>query len=209
MTNLADRSYYRAIMICVFADQTSFDNLYKALGTVGALGTFLWTVYTWREKSRSELAAAAADAERANRARIIEATKPFLQRQLELYTDVTRAAAVVATSEEDRDVQAAIKRFLELYSGELALVENEEVALAMRDFRHGIQAIEARAAVGPAPSAAVQDAVETPEAPPVNMNMDMEREGLLQLSLNLAQACRRSLAKSWHVDAWANPDEAA
>jgi hypothetical protein len=193
-------------MICVFAEPTTFDNVFKALGTAGALGTFLWTVYTWREKSRSELAAAAADAERANRTRIIEATKPFLDRQLELYTVVTRAASVVATSEEEGEVAEAAKRFLQLYSGELALVQNDEVALAMRNFRQGMRVLEASAVPAPAQAAGDQATME-PE-PLVVWNMDEEREELQQLSLGLARACRRSLAKSWHVDAWANPDDA-
>lgn len=192
-------------MFCLFEEPTTFDNVFKALGTAGALGTFLWTVYTWREKSRSELAAAAADAERANRTRIIEATKPFLERQLELYTVVTRAASVVATSEEEGEVAEAAKRFMQLYSGELALVQNEEVAVAMRNFRHGMMALEASIVPAPAPATGEQAATE-PE--PMVWNMGKEREELQQLSLGLARACRRSLAKSWHVDAWANPDDA-
>jgi hypothetical protein len=186
-------------MITVAVDQTSFDNLYKALGTLGAIGTFLWTVYTWREKSRLELEAAAADAERSNRARIIEATKPFLEKQLELYTVVTRAASMIATSDDEKTVQQAIGTFLQLYAGELALVENEEVAVAMRNYRRALQDLEVRPA-GPGDAA-------LPQSPPVSS--ENQRQGLQQLSLNLASACRKSLAKSWHVDAWANPDEAA
>ena len=186
-------------MITVAVDQTSFDNLYKALGTLGAILTFLWTVYTWREKSRNELAASAADAERSNRARIIEATKPFLEKQLELYTFVTRAASMAATSDDEKTVQQAIGTFLQLYSGELALVQNEEVAVAMQNYRRALQSLEAR------PAAPGDEAV-----PPSNpVAAEDQRQALQQLSLNLASACRKSLAKSWHVDAWANPDDAA
>ena len=190
--------YHRAIMITFADDQSSFDNRYKALGTLGAIGTFLWTVYTWREKSRNELAASAADAECSNRARIIEATKPFLERQLELYTVVTRAASMIATSDDEKSVEQAIGTFLQLYSGELALVQNEEVAIAMQNYRRALQDFEARPAA-PGDEAAPQSAPVTAED---------QRQGLQQLSLNLASACRKSLAKSWHVDAWANPDDA-
>jgi len=71
----------------------------------------------------------AADAERSNRARIIEATKPFLEKQLELYTFVTRAASMAATSDDEKTVQQAIGTFLQLYSGELALVQTRKSPL--------------------------------------------------------------------------------
>jgi hypothetical protein len=199
MTEPPVSRYHRVIMITFAVDQSSFDNLYKALGTLGAIGTFLWTVYTWREKSRNELAASAADAERSNRARIIEATKPFLERQLELYTVVTRAASMIATSDDEKTVQQAIGAFLQLYSGELALVQNEEVAVAMQNYRRALQDLETRPAA-PGDEAAPQN---------LPVNADDQRQALQQLSLNLASACRKSLAKSWHVDAWANPDHAA
>jgi hypothetical protein len=189
-------------MFTVAVDQSLFDNLYKALGTIGAIGTFLWTVYTWREKSRQELAASAADAERSNRARIIEATKPFLERQLELYTVVTRAASLIATSEDENVAQQAIGTFLQLYSGELALVQNEEVAVAMQNYRRALQELDVIYA-----PAAPATSEPTSQTPPVSA--ENQRQGLQQLSLNLASACRKSLAKSWHVDAWANPDDAA
>jgi len=178
-------------MSLVFADQATFDNTLKALGTLGALGTFCWTVYTWRQKTKQEITANAAEARRSNRARILEAQKPFLERQLQLYTEVTRAAAVIATSDDRQLVQRQLQRFKELFSGELALVENEQVATAMQNFRRAIAGLERLSA-------------PTDGSPP--HGADMEREGLLQLSLNLAQACRDSLAKSWHVEAWANPD---
>src|ERR1700722_11779063 len=104
-------------------DETHFDNVFKVLSALGAIATFLWTVYVWRDKSRKELAAAALEAERASLTRRIEATKPFLERQLQLYTAATQAAAIIATSYDQDEVRSATKRFWQLFSGELALVE--------------------------------------------------------------------------------------
>jgi hypothetical protein len=186
-------------MTFVIADQSTFDNAFKALSTLGAFGTFLWTVYTWRQKTKQELEASAADTERASRARIIEATKPFLQYQLDLYTKVARAASFIATSNNERDLDSAIESFMALSSGELVLVENDEVAAAINDFRAEVTRLR--------PLAAMPNS-DGPEKLPVNAP-DHDRDQLQQLARNLARACRKSLAKSWHVDAWANPDQAA
>lgn len=63
--------------------------------------------------------------------RRIEATKPFLERQLKLYTEATQAAAVLATSGNPEELDVASKRFWSLYWGELALVEDKSVEAAM------------------------------------------------------------------------------
>jgi len=179
-------------------DGTHFDNVFKVLGALGAIATFLWTVYVWRDKSRKELAAAALEAERASLTRRIEATKPFLERQLQLYTAATQATAIIATSYDQDEVQSATKRFWQLFSGELALVENPDVASAMQTFRRALPALKDK------------NKSQNDNEPSQNTseNSEMEKEGLRQLSLNLAAACRTSLARSWGIRAWASPDEA-
>lgn len=67
--------------------------------------------------------------------RRVEANRPFLDRQLALYTDVTRAAATLATSSDQALIDAAQARFMELFWGELALVEDPGVEHAMIAFR--------------------------------------------------------------------------
>jgi hypothetical protein len=180
-------------------NETPFDQVFKVLGALGAIMTFLWTVYVWRDKSLKELEASKAEAERASLTRRVEATKPFLERQLQLYTAATQAAAIIATSSDQDEVQGATKRFLQLFSGELALVENLEVAAAMQDFRRGLPTLED-----------INRPQSDNRAPKRKTeNPEMEREALLQLCLNLAAACRNSLALSWGIRAWTNPDEAA
>lgn len=61
----------------------------------------------------------------------IEAAKPFLEKQLSLYTEATQVAAKLATSQNNNELDAAKERFLALYWGELALVEDKAVETAM------------------------------------------------------------------------------
>lgn len=109
----------------------TFDQWLKILGLVGALASFAWGVYQWRVKSDRELAQARSEADRVAASRKIEATKPFLERQLKLYTEVSQVAATLSTSADSGERGKATKRFWELYWGELALVENREVEAAM------------------------------------------------------------------------------
>lgn len=109
----------------------TFDAWLKVFGLVGALASFAWGVYQWREKSERELAQVRLEADRLATSRKIEATKPFLERQLKLYTEISQVAATLSTSSDNSERTKATKRFWELYWGELALVENREVEAAM------------------------------------------------------------------------------
>jgi len=71
--------------------------------------------------------------------RRIEATKPFLDRQLKLYTKATQVAATLATSDDEDDRASAGRMFWSLYWGELALVEDWRVETAMAEFGRAFQ----------------------------------------------------------------------
>jgi hypothetical protein len=114
--------------------QPTFDQVFKILTAAGGFGTFVWTVYTWRAKSLDDQAAARADAEKARKTRQIEATRPFLDRQLQLYNDVTQFAAIIASTEEPGPRYQFTGEFWRLYYGQMALVENPEVEAAMVEF---------------------------------------------------------------------------
>ena len=134
----------------------------------GGLGIFLgliWTMITYFDTREIEL-----------ETRRIEAMKPFLERQLKLYTEVTQIVSLLAISPELKELQESEKRFWELYWGELALVENEFVEIAMKDFGDALLSAT-------------------------------NQENLAILSLRLAHACRRSLAKSWNVEEWNPPTD--
>ncbi len=105
--------------------------------------------------------------------RNLEARKQYLTRQLELYTEATRAAAKLATSHQDsREFAGAKQRFWELYWGDLSMVENDKVETAMKQMGDCLNG----------------DCWGCPD--------------LKKCSLNLAHACRRSLADSWGVPDW-------
>ncbi len=106
----------------------TFENAVKTLSLFGAVATFFWGVmqYSANEKKQAET-------------RRIEATKPFLNRQLELYTTATKTAATLATGDDSLEKTAALKKFWSLYWGELALVEDEEVETAMVRMGKGVE----------------------------------------------------------------------
>jgi hypothetical protein len=65
--------------------QISLDSWIKLLTFLGAVVTFAWGVYQFFLTQRLQ-----------SETRRIEATKPFLDRQLKLYTEATQAAATIA-----------------------------------------------------------------------------------------------------------------
>ncbi|MDB5704616.1 MAG: hypothetical protein JWN66_1732 [Sphingomonas bacterium] len=105
---------------------------------IAALG-FVWGVYQYfqGQKARSEQVRLDQDREAVQRR--IEARRPFLERQLALYTEATHAAATIATSTNAAAVASARTRFDELYWGELALVEDSTVEQAMMAYRSGLE----------------------------------------------------------------------
>ncbi len=137
----------------------------KILTLVGAAVAFIWGAYQFLSNQRSQ-----------SETRRIEATRPFLDRQLKLYTEATQAAARISTSSSKDEIASAKQRFWSLYWGELALVEDKRVEAAMVELGRAIE----QGSVG------------------------KEVQGL---SLNLAHACRDSLAESWGVQQWRNPHQ--
>ena len=139
----------------------------KIIGAFIALGGFIWGMFTYFDAR-----------ERESETRRIEATKPFLERQLQLYTEATQIAATLATVTTDSIEAKTMQRFWELYWGELALVESANVEYAMKNFGDGLI-------------------------------FEYDKSQLQQLSLELAHACRASLAISWGVNLWERPNYGA
>ncbi len=141
----------------------TLDSWIKILTLIGAVIAFIWGVYQFISNQRSQA-----------ETRRIEATRPFLDRQLTLYTVATQVAATISTSSSKEEIDSAKQRFWSLYWGELALVEDKGVEAAMVQLGNALK------------QGKVGKDVQT-------------------LSLNLAHACRESLAKSWGVDQWRSP----
>ena len=119
---------------------STFDEALKLVGALGALLSFAWGVWVWRDQSIRQLRQQQSENLRLAESRRIEATKPFLERQLKLYTEATQVAGVLATSSDANAIAKATERFWQLYWGELALVENREVEGAMVAFRDSLLA---------------------------------------------------------------------
>jgi hypothetical protein len=98
----------------------NLDGWIKTLSTFGAALAFAWGVFQFITSQNAQA-----------ETRRIEATKPFLDLQLKLYTEATKVAATMATSTVPADVDTATKRFWALYYGELSLVEDAKVESAM------------------------------------------------------------------------------
>jgi hypothetical protein len=98
---------------------------------VGASISFCWGIWTWRTARKDKLSADERDQERYAQTRKVEATRPFLEKQLALYAEAARVCAQLASPNPD---PKAASRFWELYWGELALVENRDVEAAMVSF---------------------------------------------------------------------------
>jgi hypothetical protein len=134
----------------------------KWIGVVVALGGLALGVANY-------LATVRRDAETRN----LEARKQYLTRQLDLYTDATRAAAKLATARADSaEYLAARARFWELYWGELSMVESRGVEAAMKNMGDCLN------------------------------GTCVACSSVARCSLDLAHACRRSLAESWNVPDW-------
>ena len=100
----------------------------KALSILGAVVAFCWGVFQFISGQNVQA-----------ETRRIEATKPFLERQLKLYIEATQAAAMLATAENSDELDVANKKFWLLYWGELALVEDKRVEAAMVQFGRALE----------------------------------------------------------------------
>jgi len=141
----------------------SLETSIKILSILGAVIVFCWGVFQFTVTQRQQ-----------SETRRIEATKPFLERQLALYTEATQLASAIATTTNAAMREQAVARFWSLYWGELALVEDAFVEGAMVKFGDALR-------------------------------RQASDEEVKQGALNLAHACRNSLARSWGVEAWQSP----
>ena len=116
------------------------DKLIKILGAVATIGTLLLAIWTYWDTRTREIDQREQAGQRTAETRRVEATQPFLERQLRLYTEAAQVAARIATIHDQGATDEAGERFWQLYWGELALVENPAVEGAMKAFGDGLRA---------------------------------------------------------------------
>ena len=112
----------------------------KLISPILAVAAFAWAIYTYGDTSKRDLENRKAEAERTAETRRIEATRPYLDRQLTLYTEATALTSAIASSSDKAEVEKATRRFWQLYWGELALVERHSVSSAMVAFGRALDA---------------------------------------------------------------------
>jgi hypothetical protein len=128
---------------------SKFESMLKLFSPLLAVTAFFWGIYTYRENARQQLAREEAEARRTAETRRIEATRPYLDKQLTLYTEATRVTGTIATSSDSKEIEKATRRFWELYWGELGLVEHKNVEEAMVRFGHALDAKKGRDELAP------------------------------------------------------------
>ncbi len=105
-----------------------WDVIFKWFGLLVVLGSAWWTVHKYREDRSNE-------AMQLEAARTKEQNAFVFQHQATLYFDASRAAATLATSNDGKALKDAGERFRQLYWGELVVVEDRRVELAMIAFQ--------------------------------------------------------------------------
>ena len=150
----------------------------------------LWGLFTYLDHdriARDETAAKlklqqsenAAQFSKDSRTRLIEAQKPFLDKQLLLYFETAQVVGrLVTESSAPADWNRDHIRFEQLYWSELSMVEHTEVAAAMVQFGNQL--------------AVIDKAIQAKQ--PVDVS-DVKQ--LQQLALMIAHALRRGIESSW------------
>lgn len=150
----------------------------------------LWGLYTYldhqqvarreADTARSALAnISRAQAQRDSRVRLIEAQKPFLDKQLALYFETAQVIGRLVTETWPSDHwQADRQRFWQLYWSELTMVEHIEVATAMKAFGDQLALLDGN--------------IQAKQ--PVD---DKAVRRLQDLALNVARALRKGVENSW------------
>jgi hypothetical protein len=106
----------------------------KIVGIAVTVGTFAIGVWQFNanETSKREDRFLADNAQIEQRQ--AAARQPYLDRQLQLYTEAGRSAATLASSSDPKALADARERFWQLYFGDLAMVEDQDVDSAMKEF---------------------------------------------------------------------------
>jgi len=122
-----------------------WDIVFKWLGLVSVLASAAWTVHSYNQSRALELEQQKYTQQKDEEARTKDQNSFVFQHQATLYFDTARAAATIATALDpnalDRKTVTAKalidarERFAQLYWGELVIVEDRRVELAMITFQ--------------------------------------------------------------------------
>ena len=159
------------------------------LPALSAVAGGLWVAFTYLDHQREAPKQQEEQSIRDNRTRLLEARKPFIDKQLALYIETAQIAGkLVSTLTSyaipEEEWRAASRRFEQLYWTELSMVEDDNVKGAMEDFYGHLMWVNEQSSV----------------VPPDKWS-DIQNS-----SFSLARALRTSIEASWELPS-ANTDE--
>jgi hypothetical protein len=109
--------------------QDNLERLFKTVQVLSIVAGVVVSVLSFNQARKQEAVAQQAEAGKQQ----LEAAKPFLELRQRLYLDAVKQAAILATPQvhSKDEIEAARKRFRELYVAELSMVEGASVEAEM------------------------------------------------------------------------------
>jgi len=136
-----------------------WDSATKLAGIIALLAGGMWTVWIYHQTAKQQASAAE-----------IDARKPFSAKRLEVYEKLVTLTAAVAQTDLPQQVRKAKRQELDqVVNGPLALVAQDKVFVALRDYYECLNKSQCR------------------------------KGSLGLYSRNVARACRTSIEDSWKV----------
>jgi hypothetical protein len=117
------------------AKPVNWDLIVKIVGLVALIASGMWTLYKFRQDHEEDINHSRESEYRDTVARKQELNRFVFEKQASLYFDAADAAATIASTDDKASIKAARVRFYQLYWGEMPLVEDERVQLAMVAFK--------------------------------------------------------------------------
>lgn len=113
---------------------TNWDLIVKIVGLIALVASGLWTLYKFRADRRVDLDHQLQAQQTEAKLKADELNRYIFERQAGLYFEAAQAASKIATSHNNAEKKAASDKFYELYFGQLVVVEDRRVELAMIEF---------------------------------------------------------------------------
>jgi hypothetical protein len=172
------------------AQQMALEWVKALVPAMTGIGAGLWVAYRYLADRREAHKQTLRQQRSEELTRALEARKPFLARQLELYFETAEVVGKLVTIDDwDSDEWKAKRaRFAVLFWTALSLVEDDQVKKAMVEVRKQLRLVgELKRG-------------RTPTAEGPIGSLDKEEEELRQTAYRLARSLKGSLQNSWRVD---------
>ena len=99
-----------------------------------AIASFWAGIYQFRETQNQEIERLRAEFKNSVALSEKEFRRRFYEKQLDLYFDISKTAAQISITEDRNEIQKLHRHFLEIYNGNLNIVQDQQVMNAARQF---------------------------------------------------------------------------